>query len=84
MSIRATIHVKLSSDVFFPGARETGNPTENNRITVQFVVRLYDDVSYIGQSYWVGAAVEIGSDQIWAGEILVMATAFVPVVGIVT
>nr|KAG5686353.1 hypothetical protein BaRGS_008367 [Batillaria attramentaria] len=57
------------------GAREDGNPQENNRITVQFVVHLYDDVTYIGESFWVGAAVEIGADQIWAGEILVAAQA---------
>ena len=54
------------------------NPTENNRITVQFVVHLYYDDSYVGQSYWVGAAVEIGTLQIWAGEILVAIVAFTP------
>ena len=60
------------------GARETGNPTANNRISVEFVVHVYDDASYVGQSYWVGAAVEIGTQHIWAGEILVSVVAFSP------
>ena len=39
------------------------------------MVHVYDDAIYVGQSFWVGVAVEIGTEQIWAGEILVAITA---------
>ncbi|XP_070193766.1 uncharacterized protein [Littorina saxatilis] len=65
------------------GARDTNNPSGNNRITVQFLVHLYEDATYVGNSYWVGAAVEIGTTQIWAGEITVNVLALTPTASIV-
>ncbi|XP_025107896.1 uncharacterized protein LOC112572434 [Pomacea canaliculata] len=57
------------------GAREAGNPTENNRITIEFVVRCTRTCPTWVSPYWVGAAVEVGKSQIWAGEIAVRALA---------
>lgn len=57
------------------GARDSPNPMAANRISVQFVVHLYNDPAYVGQSYYVGAGVDIGAQHIWAGEILVTAVA---------
>ena len=30
-----------------------------------------DDEQYIGSQEWIGAAIEIGDTQIWAGQILI-------------
>lgn len=37
---------------------------------MDFVIYVYDDDALVGEQFWVGAAVEIGTDQIWAGNIL--------------
>ncbi|KAL8587122.1 hypothetical protein ACOMHN_026090 [Nucella lapillus] len=60
------------------GSRDASNVKGNNRISVEFVVHIYDDASYVGQTYKVGAAVEVGSEKIWAGQISVTATAYAP------
>ena len=60
---------------YYLGSREENNPVENNRISVEFVLRLADDVAHIGTSFSVGAAVEIGDSQIWAGQTNVTAVA---------
>ena len=36
---------------------------------------MFDDPSFVGNTYWVGAAVEIGTTKIWAGQLSVKAIA---------
>lgn len=55
-------------DNVVPGMREADNPWENNRISIEFVMYVYDEDQYVGQDYWIGAAVELGTDKIWAGQ----------------
>lgn len=47
------------------------NPAENSSISVQFVAHIYNDAVFIGQNFWLGAAFEMGTTQIWAGQIQV-------------
>ncbi|KAJ8301559.1 hypothetical protein KUTeg_020546 [Tegillarca granosa] len=56
-------------------SREADNNAANNLITVQFAAQMFEDASFVGQSYSVGAAFELGSDQIWAGQTEVTAAA---------
>ncbi|XP_076447924.1 uncharacterized protein LOC143284788 [Babylonia areolata] len=60
------------------GSRVTGNVASNNRISVEFLVHVYDDLAFVGQTYRVGAAVQIGTQQIWAGIIDVQVAAYTP------
>lgn len=41
----------------------------NSKIVVEFVAHMYKDVSFVGQDYWMGAAFEMGSTQIWAAQL---------------
>ena len=43
---------------------------ENRTIRFEFQVSVKDDEQYIGNQEWIGAAIEIGDTQIWAGQIL--------------
>ena len=36
---------------------------------------MFDDPTFVGNTYWVGAAVEIGTTKIWAGQLSVKAIA---------
>ena len=56
----------------FLGSREDSNPVENNRISVEFVLYAYDNKTNVaGDTAWIGAALEIGDDTIWAGQMMV-------------
>ncbi|KAK3109020.1 hypothetical protein FSP39_021316 [Pinctada imbricata] len=63
------------------GSRDASTVTEDNRVTVQFVAHLYDNPAYINQQYWLGAAFEIGTTQIWAGQLEVTGGAAVDPTG---
>lgn len=56
------------------GIHEPDSTTDDNRISIEFVVLVYNDSSIVDQDVWVGAAVEIGTTQIWAGQLLVKIT----------
>jgi hypothetical protein len=56
---------------------------ENNLISVEFVAHMYNDPTFVGTNYMVGAAFEIGTDQIWAGQMQVAAIAEVDPTGMV-
>ena len=61
--------------MFVQGVRDVTYVKEDSRITVHFVVHLYEDLAAVNDAYWVGAAVEIGGTQIWAGQLQVIALA---------
>ncbi|XP_067685457.1 uncharacterized protein [Haliotis asinina] len=60
------------------GMREAGNSDADNRLTLEFVAHLFEDDSFVGQDYWLGAALEIGTNQIWAGQLKITVIAKVP------
>ena len=41
---------------------------------MEFVAHLYNDPSFVGKNYMVGAAFEISPNEIWAGQMQVTAT----------
>lgn len=51
---------------------------------MEFVAHLYNDPSFVGTNYMVGAAFEIAPNQIWAGQMLVTATSEVDPTGMVS
>ncbi|XP_041348817.1 uncharacterized protein LOC121368242 [Gigantopelta aegis] len=59
------------------GVRDSAYVESDSRITVEFIAHLYGDMAVLNQVYWVGAALQIGGDQIWAGQIAVTATTMV-------
>lgn len=65
--------INFGAYFWFLGSRNAIYVHENSRLTVQFMVHLFNDVSYLNQEYWVGATLEIGSDEIWAGQVKVTA-----------
>lgn len=44
-------------------------PLADSLISVEFVVRIPYNDSYVGETMWLGATLEINTDQIWAGQI---------------
>ena len=54
--------------VFIPGSRESDDPWENNRISVEFVAFVYEDESVVGKTVSLGATLEIDASEIWAGK----------------
>ncbi|XP_063395828.1 uncharacterized protein LOC134680633 [Mytilus trossulus] len=50
-------------------SRDASQDTVNSTIVVEFVAHMYKDVSFVGQDYWMGAAFEMGSTQIWAAQL---------------
>ncbi|XP_061187043.1 uncharacterized protein LOC133195201 [Saccostrea echinata] len=57
------------------GSRDAANIMENNLVSVEFVAHMYNDPSFVGTNNMVGAAFEIGSAQIWAGQMQVTGSA---------
>ncbi|KAK6175217.1 hypothetical protein SNE40_013725 [Patella caerulea] len=49
------------------GIREGNDSHDKNHITVQIVVKVWDD-AVPSTDNWIGAALELGSDQIWCGQ----------------
>lgn len=66
------------------GSRDVTNVQENNLVSVEFVAHLYNDPSFVGTNYMVGAAFEISPNQIWAGQMQVTATSEVDPIGMVS
>lgn len=66
------------------GSRDVTNVQENNLVSVEFVAHLYNDPSFVGTNYMVGAAFEISPNQIWAGQMQVTATSEVDPTGMVS
>lgn len=66
------------------GSRDATNVQENNLVSVEFVAHLYNDPSFVGTNYMVGAAFEISPNQIWAGQMQVTATSEVDPTGMVS
>lgn len=53
----------------FTGAYDDPLPAESERvITFEALVSIKDDQSLIGQTVDIGAAIEIGTDKIWAAQ----------------
>ncbi|ESP03565.1 hypothetical protein LOTGIDRAFT_171361 [Lottia gigantea] len=50
------------------GIRDEPSSVEPNLIRVEFVMKVWDDVTALGL-HSIGAALELGSDQIWCGQI---------------
>jgi hypothetical protein len=50
------------------GSREP-TPFAANVIAVEFMIYIPPNATWVNQVIWVGAAVAVGTDQIWAGEI---------------
>ena len=42
---------------------------ELNKISVAFAVQIFNSTEYINNMYWLGVAVEIGPDLIWAAQL---------------
>ena len=57
----------------FTDSREEGGNYDlaTQTLTVEFAMFTYKNESFIGEQYWVGAAIEISSTQIWAGQMFV-------------
>jgi len=53
-------------------------PYYDSVVAVEFVVFLPYNDTYVDEMLWIGAAVEIGGDRIWAGEmsVIVVNTSF--------
>ena len=68
---------------YYAGSRDSPYVAEDNRVTVQFAAHLYDNPTFVGQEYWVGAAFEIGTNQIWAAQLKITGGAAVDPSGMV-
>lgn len=55
---------------FCLGMREA-TPPADSLISVAFAVHLPYNDTYVGQTMWLGATLEINTNQIWAGQIAV-------------
>lgn len=55
---------------FCLGMREA-TPLADSLISVAFAVHLPYNDTYVGQTMWLGATLEINTNQIWAGQIAV-------------
>lgn len=40
-------------------------------ISLQFAMNVFDDASLVGKQFWIGASVTMDSDFIWTGQYLV-------------
>lgn len=73
-------HVNIGK-VINKASRE--NPADNSTIVMQFIAQMYKDVSFVGQNYWLGAAFEMGTTQIWAGQLQVTAASAIDTTGMI-
>ena len=63
--------------LFLTDAREVTS-YEDSVLTIAFSVYMYKEGPVVGQSYPVGAAIELGNTQIWTGQVMVEATSNTP------
>jgi hypothetical protein len=61
-------------DIVNSGSREAFSPYNDSIISVEFVMYMPYNRTFLGSTLFIGAAVEIGTDKIWAGEIGVTIT----------
>ena len=73
----------LSFVLSFAASRETPSKIINSTIVIEFVAHMYKDATFVGQNYWIGAAFEIGTTQIWAGQLQITGAAAVDPTGMV-
>ena len=60
----------VNSQIQFTGFYDEMFPNDTQRtIRFEFQITVKDDQQYIGNEEWIGAAIEIGDTQIWAGQI---------------
>jgi len=64
------------------GSREV-TPYNDSVVSVEFVVFLPYNDSYVDQLMWIGAAVELSGSKVWAAEmsVIVINTTFSDMVG---
>lgn len=53
------------------GARDVVSASllPDTQISINFVLYVYDDSAAVGTDVFIGAAVEVGTDEIWAGQV---------------
>jgi len=69
-------------ELVLAGSREV-TPYNDSVVSVEFVVFLPYNDSYVDQLMWIGAAVELSGSKVWAAEmsVIVINTTFSDMVG---
>lgn len=76
--------IQAKSSLRFVVSREGANQGEGSTIRMEFAAHLYNDATFVGQNYWLGSAFEIGSSQIWAGQLQITGAAPIDPTGMVS